>query len=375
MIRPFVLLISIAFCQILLGQQLVGSLQNKRDSLLKDYFLHRDTVTVRTWVNVITSNKYLEDIRQIDSVLLIENSQAVEKPLQMINEMEEEIDQLKKQNLVLESKVKAIKNNTSFQNTTFLFTILVAAIFLILFVVLFFGYSAAKKTAGIRDEESRDYLAKLNEANDEIEKLQITESDLAHKLNLLQSEYVDKIKIMLDEKSFLEDEKAMLENQIIEVKKAYDHEVVKRKEIESELVLAQQQDRLLRNTEEEKHRIMDLEEKLKSLTQDKEEIDRVLNTTLLALEGEVSFRKSAEDSLNSLINQLESKGFMKQESNNLLNIAEEMKTYNQLINDNESLLQQLESLRSDYNNEVKIRRQMSEELAHILSRFDLGSKR
>ena len=364
-----ILLIFLTSSLILSGQESLSSLRIKRDSLLEAYFKHRDTVTVRTWINVITSNKYLEEIRITDSVLMSGGNQSVEKSYQMINELQDENSKLIIENREMNDKYKALKDNTSFENTTFLFSILVACIFLILFVVLFFGYSAARRNAKIREVESRNYLAELNDARDEIEKMQNSENDLAHKLNLMESENHEKLRSLLAVKSTLEDEKLLLENQIIEVKKAYDHEVLKRMETESELVLAQQQGRLNITAVNEQQKIIDLEEKLKLLELENGELNSVLNKTLVALESEVNFRKGAEESLNSIVTKLETAGFLKPGNRDLLHVKDEIKAYEQLLIENKSLADELEKARLKYSHEIKIRLQLQNDLDMLLSRL------
>jgi hypothetical protein len=265
---------TLTVCALLIVVQTSGiDLQSRRDSLIKAYILHRDTVTVRTWVNVITSNKYLEQIRVIDSVLLLENSKAVEKPYQMINELQDEIDSLILQKEIQNARPITLQARSSLGNTTYLFIILISVIFVTLFVLLFFGYSAAKRKAKSRENESRNFLSKLNEANDEIEKMQQTVENLAHKSNLMKTDFDDQIKKLNLSKSTVEDEKILFENQIVEVKKAYDHEVLKRLEMESEMVLLQQKERFTHDDSIEKSRLSDLEEKNRLLSGENEKIN------------------------------------------------------------------------------------------------------
>jgi cbb3-type cytochrome oxidase subunit 3 len=344
-------------------------MQIKRDSLLEAYFAHRDTITVRTWVNVVTSNKYLEEIRKTDSILLAGKNPSVEKTYQMVNDLQEELDKLTRENQGLQAQSRIRQHDTSFENTTFLFSILVAALFLILFVILFFGYSGARRKAAMRDKESRNYLAELNEARDVVEKMQTTESDLAHKLNLLEAEYRGKFKVLLTGKSAIEDEKLLLENQLIEVKKAWDHEVMKRMEAESVLVLAQKHDLLKINAEKEQQRIIDLEDKIRLLEIENIGISKVLNKTQAALEGESTFRKSAEDSLNNLISQLEQGGLLKPGNRDLLHITEEMKANEQLLLENKTLTEELEKIRFKYSLELKGKFQLQQDLDLMLSRL------
>ncbi len=370
MMRKILILFVFMVCAASLAAQSSGNtLQLIHDSILKAYFVHRDTMTVRTWVNVITANKYLEEIRIIDSILLLENSKAIEKPYQMINDLQEEIDSLIKHNQIQNERPISVKARSSLGNTTYLFIILISVIFLTLFVLLFFGYSASKRKAKNRENESRNFLSKLNEANDDIEKMQQTEKDLAHKFNLMKTDFDDQIKKLLLLKSAIEDEKILLENQIIEVKKAYDHEVLRRMEMESDMVLSQQKDRLSRNDSTEKNKIFDLEEKIRLLAIENEKITTDLDKTLAALEGEVSIRKNSEISLNGLIFQLEHDGFLQDGNRDVANITDGMKTYKKLLIENELLSKALEETRSDYNKELILKRQMEEDLNQIIARF------
>ncbi len=354
---------------VLCGQEAFNTLQNSRDSLLKAYFSHRDTVTVRTWVNVITSNKFLEEIRRTDSILLSGKNPSVEKTYQMVNDLQEELDKLTRENQELQAQSRIKQHNTSFKNTTFLFSVLVAVIFLILFVILFFGYSGARRKAAIRDEESRNYLAELNDAREEIEKMQTTETDMAHRLNLLEAEYHEKFELLFNEKSAIEDGKLLLENQLIEVKKAYDHELMKRMETESELVLSQQKGRLNPDVVNEQQGMIELEEKIRLLEVENIEVSKVLNKTLAALDGEVTFRKSAEDSLNSLISQLEQGGLLKPGNRDLLLISDEMKDNEQLLLENKTLNKELEKIKDKYSAELKSKYQLQQDLDLMLSRL------
>ena len=368
--RKILILFVFMVCAASLAAQSSGNtLQLIHDSILKAYFVHRDTMTVRTWVNVITANKYLEEIRIIDSILLLENSKAIEKPYQMINDLQEEIDSLIKHNQIQNERPISVKARSSLGSTTYLFIILISVIFLTLFVLLFFGYSASKRKVKNRENESRNFLSKLNEANDEIEKMQQTEKDLAHKFNLMKTDFDDQIKKLLLLKSAIEDEKILLENQIIEVKKAYDHEVLRRMEMESDMVLSQQKDRLSRNDSTEKNKIFDLEEKIRLLAIENEKITTDLDKTLAALEGEVSIRKNSEISLNGLIFQLEQEGFLQDGNRDVANITDGMKTYKKLLIENELLSKALEETRSDYNKELILKRQMEEDLNQIIARF------
>ena len=92
---------------VLSGQESINTIQLKRDSLLEAYFAHRDTVTVRTWVNVITSNKFLEEIRRTDSILLSGKNASVEKTYQMVNDLQDEVDKLTRENqdIQVQSKI------------------------------------------------------------------------------------------------------------------------------------------------------------------------------------------------------------------------------------------------------------------------------
>lgn len=365
---------TLTVCALLIAVQTSGiDLQSRRDSLIKAYILQRDTVTVRTWVNVITSNKYLEQIRVIDSVLLLENSKATEKPYQMINELQDEIDSLILQNKIQNARPITLQARSSLGKTTYLFIILISVIFVTLFVLLFFGYSAAKRKARNRDNESRNFLTKLNIANDEIEKMQQTEKDLAHKFNLMKTDYEEKFKKLMHLKSAVDDEKLLIENQITEIKKAYDHEVLMRMEIESEVVLLRQKERFAYDDTTEKIKLYDLEEKNRILSGENEKINTALDKALTALQSEVNLRVNAEIAFNNLIVQLEQNGFLQDGNPDISHISNQIKRYSELIAENDGLTKALDKTRSEFQKELAVKKQLEDDLRQIILRFNGGN--
>jgi DNA repair exonuclease SbcCD ATPase subunit len=326
-------------------------------------------MTIRTWVNVVTINRYLEEIRKTDSILLNEDSKSLEKPFLMLNDLQDEIDSLNKHNQELQNKVNAEKKQTTFEYSTFLFTIVVASIFVVLFALLFIGYSRAKKKSAEREDESRNYLTKLNEANEEIEKMLNTENDLAHKLNILQTDQETNLAKIIQEKSEIEDEKILLENQILEIKKAYVFEVTKRMEKESELVSCKQQIQLMDDSKGEKQKITDLEGKVSLLAIEKEQLEKTLVNTQTVLETEIKSRENAEASLEILMLQLKNGGFLQEGSQELIHLPDELIYRKQYVNENIALTEELKNLRFKYNQELKMKMQMKEDLDQIISKI------
>lgn len=367
--KPLILLMLFVYSVILSSQNTHKTVLFERDSLLELYFRHRDTMTIRTWTNLVKINKYLEEIRKYDSILLIENSKSLEKPLLMLNDLQNEIDSLKKHNEAFQRNNAAENKQSHPDNTTFIFIFVVFSVLLVFSLILFIGYYRARKNAVVRENESRNYLTKLNEANEEIEAMLKSENDLTHKLNILQSNQEINFAKIIKEKSDIEGEKILMENQIVEIRKAYDFEVGKRMEKESELELCKHQYRVLANSQGAKQEIIDMEKKVKLIDFEKEEMEKELLKMQAALDTEVKSHKKVNAELEGLMLQLKNGGFLQEGSHELIHLSTEIATQKQLIDENEALTEELKNLRLKYEQELKMKMQMKDDLDQIISKI------
>jgi hypothetical protein len=206
---------------------------HKKDSLLKIYKSHVDTITVNTWLNIRKSNQYLERIVYFDS-LIIKSLSNIQDVNGVTNDTKAETASPVFEFDTLHSlkEIPAGRAPKKSKNQKENFFLIIIGISIIAFLIF---YSVLiKKRLKVKEGEFKQSYTDLYAARQEIENLEKTNTILASDINRLTKELAgveDSIKLL----QHLQDEKALLENQILEVRKAYILEVDKRKELETRL--------------------------------------------------------------------------------------------------------------------------------------------
>lgn len=217
------------------SQDVLNPVLEKRDSLYRKYRKHNDTVTIRTWVNVVRSNNYLRNILLLDSVILEKQIRRNESSGRVIDSLTGNLKTVRKEN----QRLKFEKNEDQLQalmyKRYFLLASVVALLFIILFLIVLIRLSKNKKTIRELDAQVREYYTQVHDANQQIEHFEKMEKHLASEINRVKTTLGKELKEAREAQAKAEDEKLMFENQISAVKKAYDMEVEKRKSVEEEL--------------------------------------------------------------------------------------------------------------------------------------------
>nr|NQU91779.1 hypothetical protein [Bacteroidota bacterium] len=219
----------------IVAQNNMNELTQKRDSVYYLYKEFKGQMTVRTWVNVVTINDYLEQIRYYDSILNYIGSENMRQNEFVIQQMQGEIKKLTDQNQVLETRVNQIGDDEDRAELIFTIPIALAAVFLIVSIVLFFAFLAKKRNAKEKEKLAKDYHKRLYNALEDVEKLNIKKNELLKEINTSQSSQQFESGTAINDLSGIAADKLMLENQMVEIKKAYDREVQKRMETEAKL--------------------------------------------------------------------------------------------------------------------------------------------
>ena len=94
------------------GQQENNSLIEQRDAYYKEYKQYKDTMTVRTWINMVNLVKHLEDVVKIDNTIINNISNDDEKTgltevEKKLMETRQTLDQL----IIQNNKIKDDKDN------------------------------------------------------------------------------------------------------------------------------------------------------------------------------------------------------------------------------------------------------------------------
>lgn len=219
------------------SQQTYENQIDKRDSLVRLYHSHQDTVTINTWLNIRRSNQYLEKIIHLDSILISNLKEVSENEQESFAEAGNKVHLLQNQ---VDSLYNILENdlnnpevaNIPSDNSRFIFggAFVVVMLFSLVYII-----SSTKK---IKDRETRlkQYHSDLYAARQEIEDMEKTQITLASEVNRLKRELAsfEENHQLLQQ---LADDKLLLEQQIEEMRKAFIAESEKRRASETELVL------------------------------------------------------------------------------------------------------------------------------------------
>ncbi len=185
----------------LYSQQDNNSLKEQRDAYYKDYKLCKDTMTVRTWINLVNLVEHLENVVKIDNTIINnidekdDNKEpGLTKAEKKLMEARQTLDQL----IIQNNKIKDDKDSAQKR----LYTVAVIAGLILIFLIIFLIMNITLKSKYKKLENDFKYT------NDELLKAKdintINENDVRSKI----------------EKA--EQEKELIENNLQEVKKAFE---------------------------------------------------------------------------------------------------------------------------------------------------------
>jgi|GEM_PF-3301077 len=343
-------------------------LQSERDSVYYKYLQHKDTMTIRTWINVITLNKYLEQLKYYDSLVIEELGVVDLKHSSTIISLQHELVELKKNqaNTIAEDQVKELQS-PGFKKYFFI-TVIAAIVFLFaLLIVLIRFYKQAKIMSELKSQ-TRDYHTKWYAAKEKIIEFEKTEMQLASEINNLKSNNGTDLKSLKQAKTLAEEERLMLENQIAEIKKAYDLEVKRRQEIEMELALAGERsdmtEELRLALERSKELAIQLKESKKENLRLGEDLGRLSDT----LEDEIIIRNRVEEELE-VLRKSQDPGKVQGGDNTADLERKQNEKLEELLQQNKVLVFELEKAQKSFESEIRNRLQIEEELDILLKKL------
>jgi len=286
----------------------------RHDSIYQKYKAHRDTITLNTWLNIMQSNRYLE--------LLLKNDSAIKNILQLagssdsiVNDLNSKLQKLTNENVSNFRYQKELKNQSDFYRKMYFMLMGLSLVFLTIIVALAILVGKHSKSASTKQESIKKYHTELYGAKVEINDARKIENQLASEINKLKKQLSKKNEDSTD-CQILEEEKIMLENQILEIKKAYELELQK---------------------------CMDFETQIAQLTQASESIE---NDTISNLTQKLENAENELSKLNHKLDQLTKE--------KLANIT---------------LTSDFEKLETNYNNEVTARLNIEQELQHLIDKL------
>lgn len=283
-----------------------------RDSVLNEYIRHRDTMTRNTWLNIMQTNRYLEQLIHYDSLLIgNKGSDAKVDSLEKvyIHKLQEAQSELKN----LGEVNSRLSHDLSFYRKMFYMGMILSVVFIILIIILIILTGRLNKSLKNKDRKVKEYYTETHKAQEEVENSRKTENQLASEINKLKKQYSDELETREAEIQNLSEEKLMLENQIVEVKKAYELEANKRLEIEtaSQNPAAEANEELVNELSERLEQVQtdydtlkDNSEKLQQELLQTESLKEEIKSLKDELEKQTDARKSAEKHFSELIEKI-----------------------------------------------------------------------
>ena len=234
--RKFVVLLLLFTSALLLkSQSQLDSLALEREMVYKKYREHKDTMTINTWMNIFKLNKYLGQMVVLDSLIIAEKESGNSEESQKLEVTQSKLESLLNEKIDMNRRLSEAENSKHALSKNLRIVVIaggVSLLFLILFFVSFIlMLNKLKKSKPLVQE----YHTNLYNAKSEIEKLLKDQENMATDFNNREKSFDNEMRKMREGMDTLSDEKTMLENQIIEVKKAYDREVEKRLTAEERL--------------------------------------------------------------------------------------------------------------------------------------------
>lgn len=275
------------------AQTSLENLFGQKDSVLNLYHNHTDSITINSWINVMQSNNFLEQITYIDSLIIQELSLIDQDSL--IKDFNQQISTYDTLIYNRDIEISRIKHDNEFYKRMYYMLLIIGLLFLVIIVVLLFLTGRLNRLSREKERQLKSYHTDLFSAKAEIERSRKTENQMASEINKLKK-HIAEHNEETDDTELVREEKLLLENQIIEIRKAYEIESAKRLELENELL---EKD----NQKEDSSDIVDQDE-VKQLNVKYEQLKAEYDDVLLKLE---SLNKSETDLQETLKQQTEAR--------------------------------------------------------------------
>jgi len=255
------------------SQQNNNSLVDKRDSFYQEYKHYKDTMTVRTWINMVNLVKHLENIVIIDDSILSnigveEEENSLTKAEQKLMETRQTLDQL----IIQNNKIKDDKDNA--QKRLFSVAVVAGLLLIALIIIIVASISLRSKYKKLENyfKNTNDELLKIKDAK-------IFENN----------EVKSKIEIV-------EQEKELIENNLQEVKKAF--ETMK---LENDLYSKSTQGIDRETYKELAEEFNVLKSEINNILVEKQDLEKSVKEANLKYNQELEYRKQIENELKSIL--------------------------------------------------------------------------
>lgn len=229
----FLLILTMAL--LLKSQHRLDSLTSQREIVYQKYRLHKDTVSVNTWLNIFKLNNYLGQLVVLDSLIISEIGISQSDESKRLDVAQSKLESLLSEKMDMSRRLSEAENSKHLMSKNLRLIIIAGGVSLLLFILFLVFFILTVNKLKKNNALVQEYHTNLYSAKSEIEQLVRDQENMAAAINMREKGFEEELKKFKDGLDQLSDEKTMLENQMIEVKKAYDREVERRLTAEERL--------------------------------------------------------------------------------------------------------------------------------------------
>lgn len=267
--KRILLLISISLLTLsaLTAQEKNAELLNQRNQYFQHYKVFKDSMTIRTWLNMVELSKRLEDVVLLDNILL--DSLLIGTPADVNLEARvKELSSLKDQLITSNARLNDSYTTISKQKSNLIFIIVVIALILLLLMI-----------SWIRNMLKYKHIEKFSGRSSE----KILNLKQTHK------EELDLLKVEIEK---LKEDQILMENAASQMKKSY--EILKSEQSDNDSSIGLNNDE---GFDEMRKEMEAINEELSSILEDKQKIAEELKMANLENLKYQNANKTMEDEL------------------------------------------------------------------------------
>jgi len=206
----------------------LDSLLNIRKSHYDDYLLIRDTMTIRTWINMRYYSESLEEVTRTDNLIIDTLLTDLQKNRLLLIQTGDSLTNLLETEIDNSVQIKSRSDDLNYQTKFLTFILVIIFILLMVFIILTFVYIV----------KFRRWRARSATTEEDVKKIEREKGLLDSQIKTLTTKEIEiesKIEQYNKQNEKFSEEISDLEQEYEETKKLYNQELAYRKTLEDEL--------------------------------------------------------------------------------------------------------------------------------------------